>query len=100
MKTRRRFSPTFKKQAIEMVENGRAAAEVAVELEIPVSCLYAWIRHSNPLEIKVIEPHTAPEDPGELLRLRRENAHLKRENDILKKAAIILGSDPLFRTEK
>lgn len=100
MKTRKRFSPEFKKQAVEMVENGRAAPEVAVELEIPTSCIYAWIRQAHPVEVKVIEPHSAAEEPGELLRLRRENAHLRRENDILKKAAIILGTEPLFRTEK
>jgi transposase-like protein len=36
------------------------------------------------------------EEPGadELRRLRRENAHLKLENDILKKAAVILGTKP------
>ena len=31
----------------------------------------------------------------ELRRLRRENASLKLENDILKKAAVILGTKPL-----
>ena len=31
----------------------------------------------------------------ELHRLRRENTHLKLENDILKKAAVILGTRPL-----
>ena len=37
------------------------------------------------------------EEPAadELRRLRRENANLKLENDILKKAAVILGTNPL-----
>lgn len=101
MKTRRRFSPEFKKQAIEMVENGRPAPEVAVELEIAASCLYSWIRQAYPLEVQVVEPAVANDkESEELIRLRREVAHLRRENDILKKAAIILGTDPLFRTEK
>jgi transposase-like protein len=30
----------------------------------------------------------------ELRRLRRQNAHLLMENDILKKAAVILGTPP------
>jgi transposase-like protein len=30
----------------------------------------------------------------EVRRLRRENIHLKLENDILKKAAVILGTKP------
>ena len=33
---------------------------------------------------------------AELSRLRREIAHLKLENDILKKAAVILGTKPLL----
>jgi transposase-like protein len=32
--------------------------------------------------------------------LRRENANLKLENDILKKAAVILGTKPSSRDER
>jgi transposase-like protein len=32
--------------------------------------------------------------------LRRENAHLQLENDILKKAAVILGSKTLGKDER
>ena len=38
-------------------------------------------------------PDEEPE-ADELRRLRRENANLKLENDILKKAAVILGTKP------
>jgi transposase-like protein len=34
------------------------------------------------------------DEAAELRRLRRENAHLLMENDILKKAAVILGTQP------
>jgi len=33
-------------------------------------------------------------DADELRELRREVAHLRMENDILKKAAVILGTNP------
>jgi transposase-like protein len=36
----------------------------------------------------------------ELRTLRRELSHLKMENDILKKAAIILGTTPQLKTAR
>jgi transposase-like protein len=39
-------------------------------------------------------------ETDELRRLRREVAHLKLENDILKKAAVILGTNPQPRTAR
>lgn len=37
---------------------------------------------------------SVPEVAEELRRLRKQNAHLLMENDILKKAAVILGTPP------
>ena len=70
MKARRRYTSEFKQQAVDLVENGRPVPEVAMDLEI--------------------EEGTA----DELRRLRAENAQLKSENIILKKAAVILGTEP------
>lgn len=89
--SRRRYSAEFKAQAIGLVEHGKPVAEVAQELEISEGVLYAWVRQGAPAG------HAAGEEPAanELGRLRREVAKLKMENDILKKAAVILGTKPL-----
>ncbi len=43
MGTRRRFTPAFKLQAVQLLNAGqRPAAEIARELEIPRNRLYKW----------------------------------------------------------
>ena len=66
--TRKRYTAEFKAQAVGLVGLGKPVPEVAEDLGIGTGILYGW--------------------------LRRENANLKLENDILKKAAVILGTRP------
>jgi transposase len=79
----RRYTTEFKSQAIELVKLGKSVTEVARDLALSEGVLYEWIRKASKAA------------PLGLRRLRRENANLKLENDILKKAAIILGTKPL-----
>ena len=69
--TKKRYTAEFKAQAVGLVGLGKPVSAVAEDLGLSQGVLYAWVR-----------------------RLRRENATLKMENDILKKAAIILGTKP------
>jgi len=96
--TRRRYSAAFKAQAIQLVELGKPVGEVAQELEISEGVLYAWVRKegSSATQLGSAGPGVPPSRDersaaDELRRLRRENSRLKLENDILKKAAVILG---------
>ena len=66
--TRKRYTAEFKAQAVGLAGLGKPVPEVAEDLGIGTGILYGW--------------------------LRRENANLKLENDILKKAAVILGTRP------
>jgi transposase len=97
--TRKRYTAEFKAQAIELVALGKPVTEVAEELEIGTSVLYRWVLKGGavPAQLGSAGLRAAGEEPAadELRRLRRENDHLKLENDILKKAAIILGTRPL-----
>jgi transposase len=95
--TRRRYTAEFKAQAVALVGAGKPVAEVAQDLEISEGGLYAWVRQgSQPAQLGSAGLRAVGEEPAadELRRLRRENANLKLENDILKKAAVILGSRP------
>ena len=70
---------------------------MAAELEIGTSILYGWIRKgSQPGHLGSGGLRAVGEPPGadEVPRLRREIANLKLENNILKKAAVILGTKP------
>ena len=92
--TRKRYTPEFKAQAVELVAIGKPVPEVAEELGIGTSLLYKWIG-KNPPPDQPLGGEAQETSAAELSRLRREVSHLKLENDILKKAAIILGTKPL-----
>ncbi len=99
MKTviRKRYTAEFKAQAVGLVGLGKPVPEVAEDLGIGTSILYGWVRkNSQPGPLGSAGLRAGGEEPAvdELPRLRRENANLKLENDILKKAAVILGTKP------
>lgn len=96
-KTRRQYTAEFKAQAVELLQAGRPAAELAHELGIGMDLIYAWKRKAQRAQGEQFrsEASGAEGDRGaaqELLSLRREVALLRQENDILKKAAVILGT--------
>lgn len=83
---RRRYTDDFKAQAIALAGSiGRAQA--ARQLDMSVKTLGNWLdasRAGRPLSSPSREP--VSELQGELARLRAENATLKMEREILKKA--------------
>lgn len=85
---RKEFSKEFKLEAVRLLESsGRPAAAVARELGIRRNQLYKWQRELRMKEARVFPGRGQhPEMADELTVLRRENAQLKEERDILKKA--------------
>jgi transposase-like protein len=91
---RRRFSPQFKAEAVQMVlETGRPLAEVARDLGINDGTLGNWVnawRREHP------EPEQAP-TPMERARVEEievELRVLRMENEFLKKAAAFFARTP------
>ena len=94
---RKRYTAEFKAQAIGLVGVGKPVSDVARDLGISEGLLYKWVRKdSQAAQLRSEGLRAIGEEPAadELRRLRREVAHLKLENDILKKAAVILGTKP------
>jgi transposase len=94
---KKRYTAEFKAQAVGLVELGKPVPDVARDLEISEGVLYRWVRQgSKAAQLGSGGQRAEGEEPAadELRRLRRENVHLKLENDILKKAAVILGTKP------
>ncbi len=94
-KTRRSFTREFKVQAVRMVsEGGRRISEVSEDLELDPKLIRRWreaLQQEKDKEIVEAFPgkgHLQPE-PEEVRRLQRENARLREERDILKKALAI-----------
>jgi transposase len=94
MQQRNRYSPAFKKQAVELVHTGKPVSEVAEELAIGSGLLYRWVGQQS--KKSEAEQHSADGnnkqfESNELRKMQKEITRLKLENDILKKAAVILG---------
>ena len=87
-KTYTRYSREFKLEAVRLAAMGeRPKAQIARELGIRVNQLRKW-RLEFEQEERTGAPKRIPVVDDDLVRLRRENARLKEENELLKKAAI------------
>ena len=85
-KTRRAYSPQFREQMVRLVRGGRSPEDLAREFEPSGQAIRNWVRQSE-LEEGVRSDGLKKDDREELVRLRRENARLKEEREILSKAA-------------
>jgi transposase len=83
-RTRRQFTPEFKRDAVELVgTSGRPIAEIARELGIYDSTLGNWVRQDR---IDRGEQDGLTSDQQARLReLERDNARLRMERDLLKR---------------
>jgi transposase len=97
-----RYTTEFKQQALGLLDLGKPVSEVAQELQISSNLLYDWRRQSQRTQgtSAGLQAVGAQSEADALGALRRENARLQAENDILKKAAIILGTKPQLSSAK
>ena len=82
------FTQEFEDEAVRLARtSGRTRRETADNLGVGLSTLTRWIARSRDREIDFPDKGRAEDAAVELKRLRRENAVLRQERDILKKAA-------------
>ena len=95
-KTYRRYSAEFKDQVLGLVVLGKPVAEVAQEFQVSTTLIYEWRLRLQGGSAGQLAPQARGElsEADVLKALRRENTRLLAENDILKKAAVILGTKP------
>lgn len=91
---RRKFTREFKISAVKLVnEQGYSISEAARSLGVDPNCVRGWLGKYS------AEAGLAPSGEGamaaELRRLRKENARLLMERDILKKAAAFFAKEPM-----
>jgi len=83
-----RYSSQFKQDAAKLaVESDQSVAQTARNLGVNSNSLYTWIAKYHQPESPTNKGTGEKSPYEELKRLRRENAQLKEERDILKKAA-------------
>jgi transposase len=90
MSKRRSYSREFKLEAVRLLKLGeKPAADLARELGVPRNQLYKWRDQLLSKEVDAAFPGQGRRRgaDAELAALKRENARLQEENEILKKAA-------------
>jgi transposase len=89
------YTPEFKDLAVKRVKSGQGIAAVAKDLGLVEQTLRNWVKAAkagklNPPGAKAVTP-----EQMELSRLRAENARLRLECEILKKATAYFAKDVL-----
>ena len=97
VQSRKQYTDEFKAQILELADHGRPVSELSQEFEVSAGLIHTWRRKASK------QPQLGSGGAGavgdqdvadELRLLRRQVADLQLENDILKKAAVILGTKP------
>ena len=89
------YTAEFKELAVKRVKDGQGIAAVAKDLGLVEQTLRNWLKAAkagklNPVGAKKVTP-----EQMELSRVRAENARLRMENEILKKATAYFAKDAL-----
>jgi transposase len=94
----RRCTPEFRDAAVkQVIEGGRSVAAVARSLEMSNKSLANWVYRARKGQelVKRAPAQPVSELEAELSRLRQENAKLKLEKEILKKAAAYFAKESM-----
>ena len=89
------YTAEFKEQAVAQVAGGRKVSAVAKELGMSEQTLRNWIKATGEGKRAGAGSKAVTPEQMELSRLRTENARLKREMEIVKKAAAYFAKDVL-----
>ena len=85
-RTRQPYTAEFRQQMVELVRSGRSPGQLAREFEPTEQTIRNWVDRADADEGRRPGALTSVERE-ELRRLRKENRQLKREREILSKAA-------------
>ena len=93
---RKQYTAEFKAQILELAAHGRPVSELAQEFGVSAGLIHTWRRKASQPQLWSGEAGgVGDQDVADELRLlRRHVADLQLDNDILKKAAVILGTKP------
>ena len=89
-KRKKKLYRRFKKQVVNLYNNGKSRSEIIREYDLTPSAFNNWIKQYNTSSsFKAKDNRT--EEEQELIELRKRNRQLEMEVDILKQAALIIG---------
>ena len=89
------YTTEFKELAVNRVKDGESISTVVKELGLGDQTLRNWVKAVAQGKLKGVGSKAVTPEAMELSRLRAEVARLKRENEIIKKAAAYFAKDVL-----
>lgn len=91
----RPYPREFREGALQLVREGdRSIVQIANELGIAESCLRRWVKQDQ-LDRRERDDGLTTSEREEVRRLRRENARLRQEKEILRKAAAFFAREEI-----
>ena len=91
-RTRPAYPEDFRREAVELLRQGRTPGELAKALGVSPQTLRNW-RRQDQLDHGERDDGVTSDEREELARLRRENTRLKQERDLLKRAAAFFATE-------
>jgi len=91
-KTRPAYPDEFRREAVQMLRAGRTPRELAQSLGVSEQTLRNWRRRDR-VDRHERDDGLTTDERDELRRLRRENARLRQERDLLKRAAAFFAKE-------
>jgi transposase len=91
-RTRPAYPESFRREAVELLRQGRSPGELAAALGCSPQTLRNW-RRQDQLDHGVRDDGVTTDEREELARLRRENTRLRQERDLLKRAAAFFATE-------
>ena len=88
MSKRKRFSPEYKREIVELVRRSKSSCrQVALEVGINPNMLTRWVREADSGGSKAFPGGGTPRDE-EVARLKRELSRVTKERDFLRDAVV------------
>lgn len=81
-KSKKKFDETFKKTIVDLYQSGQSVEKLAEEYGLSSQTIYRWIK------LYAKDEKTGMTE-AEILKMRKEMARMREENEILKKALSI-----------
>ena len=91
-RTRSPYPEQFRREAVELLRQGRTPGELAKSLGVSAQTLRNW-RRQDQIDRHERDDGLTSDERGELAVLRRENQRLPQERDLLKRAEVFFATE-------
>lgn len=91
---KRKYTPEFRAEAVRLVNEGtKSLSQVARDIGVGHQTLWSWVHQAEVDGGRGKPEELTTDERQELARLRRENAQLREEREILKKATAFFAKE-------